>query len=232
VVDVASGTQLLSLEFAQRRGPEARVVAVDPWAAAMSRLERKCRYLGISNIDARTRDAVNTGLPDRFADLVVSNLGVNNFADPERVLAECRRLLKPGGRLFLTTNLEGHMSELYAAYRNVAAALGRVDILPRLAAHEAHRGSVASVCGLLRHAGFTDISEEVDSFAMRFADGTALFAHWFIRVGFLPAWRELAGGRDTEVVLARLEQQLNALAADAGELSLTIPVALFSAMVS
>lgn len=35
-------------------------------------------------------------MSDTF-DLIVSNLGINNFADPEACFRECARVLKPTG---------------------------------------------------------------------------------------------------------------------------------------
>jgi len=40
-LDVGAGTGFLTVELAQRSGPDARVIAVDPWSAAVKRLRRK-----------------------------------------------------------------------------------------------------------------------------------------------------------------------------------------------
>jgi ubiquinone/menaquinone biosynthesis C-methylase UbiE len=53
----------------------------------------------------------------------VSNLGVNNFDNAEPVLRECQRVLRPTGRLLISTNLVGHMAEFYDAYRHVLTAM-------------------------------------------------------------------------------------------------------------
>jgi ubiquinone/menaquinone biosynthesis C-methylase UbiE len=59
---------------------------------------------------------------DGTFDLLVSNLGINNFDDPPAVLCECRRVARPGAKLALTTNLQGHMQQLYGLYAQVLAA--------------------------------------------------------------------------------------------------------------
>jgi arsenite methyltransferase len=45
VQDVGAGTGFMRVELAQRCGPHATVMAVDPWAAGMRRLRRKLQYL-------------------------------------------------------------------------------------------------------------------------------------------------------------------------------------------
>src|SRR5215472_8880890 len=113
VLDVGAGTGFMTIELAQRCGPDAKVIAVDPWAAAMTRLSRKLAYLGIQNVRTLVKDVATTDLADASVDLIVSNLGINNFDNPEAALQACFRVARPGARLFLTTNLVGHMAEFY-----------------------------------------------------------------------------------------------------------------------
>jgi hypothetical protein len=61
---------------------------------------------------------------------------------------------------------------------------------------------------------------------MRFANGTALLNHHFIKLGFLDAWKAVASGdRD---VFDRLQSELDRR----GELTLTIPMAYVEARAS
>ena len=59
---------------------------------------------------------------------------------------------------------------------------------------------------------------------MRFASGTALFNHHFIKLGFLDGWKHVVRGREAEM-FQRLQRRLDAVARQDGELSLTIPMA-------
>jgi len=231
IVDVGAGAGCAALELAQRCGAGTRVIAVDPWAEAMGRLKRKAAFYGVDNIEPVVAPMEEAGLPDGVADLVVSNLGLNNFADPPATLAACRRVLRPGGELVMSTNLVGHMAELYTVLRTVLERCGHGDRLPALAAHIAHRGTVASGTALLQDAGFVGIGVAEDSFRWRFADGRALLRHFFIRVGFLASWLELVPEAVRLDLLRRLETDLDELAAEHGELSLTIPMACFVARV-
>ncbi|HEV3024635.1 MAG TPA: methyltransferase domain-containing protein [Pirellulales bacterium] len=229
ILDVGAGTGFLTIELAQRCGSHAKVIAVDPWEAAMTRLMRKLDHLGIQNVRTIVQDAATIDLPDASVDLIVSNLGINNFDNREAVLRSCFRVAKPGAKVFLTTNLVGHMREVYEAYRGVLVELGFTGQLAALDAHIAHRATVDSVRTLLEREGFKFVEAVTRSFRERFVDGSSLLRHYFIRLGFVPAWKSVAPDGAVAATFAALENRLNAVAAQRGELSLTIPAACIEA---
>ena len=96
-----------------------------------------------------------TAMPfaDATFDLIVSNLGVNNFDDRAAAIRECRRVAKPGATLALTTNLQGHMREFYDVFAEVVR--DDAEASKRLRDHIEHRATVASVRELLETGGFT-----------------------------------------------------------------------------
>jgi len=229
ILDVGAGSGFLSIELAQRCGPTSRVIAVDPWAPVARRLRRRLAHLGLANLEIVERDAAKLDLPDQSVDLIVSNLGINNFENADEVIRNCHRMAKPGARLFLTTNLSGHMREFYEVFRATLIELGQADRIEVLDAHIAHRGTFGSLNERLAAAGFTPENSVRGGFRMRFADGTALLRHFFIRMGFLPAWRSLFREGTAESALPRLEANLNTAARARGELALTIPAACIEA---
>jgi ubiquinone/menaquinone biosynthesis C-methylase UbiE len=225
ILDVGAGTGFMTIELAQRCGSDAKVIAVDPWAAAIARLTRKLDHLGIQNVRTIVQDAATIDLPDASVDLIVSNLGINNFDNAEAVLQTCFRVAKPGANLFLTTNLVGHMSEFYEAYRCVLVELDFTGQLAALDAHISRRATLDSVRRLLERAGFKFVEAVTRSFRERFVDGSSLLCHHFIRLGFVPAWKSIAPEGAVEPTFAALEHRLNTIAAARGELALTIPAA-------
>ena len=229
ILDVGAGTGFLTIELAQRCGESSRVIAVDPWATAMNRLRHKVDHLRLTNVRLIEQDAATVDLPDESVDLVVSNLGINNFENAADVLWNCYRMTKAGGRQLLTTNLVGHMREFYDVYRSVLTEAGRDDGVAALETHINHRATVASSTKQLKQAGYQQIEAVTDSFQLRFANGTALLNHYFIRLGFLPVWKAIVPAEAVIEVFTALEQKLNDLAAASGELSLTIPIACLTA---
>ncbi|WP_426518251.1 class I SAM-dependent methyltransferase [Diaminobutyricibacter sp. McL0618] len=60
------------------------------------RLRAEASRYGLE-LDLRERMAEKTGLPDQSVDSVISSLVLCSVKEPDAVLAEIRRILKPGG---------------------------------------------------------------------------------------------------------------------------------------
>lgn len=224
VLDLGCGTGFPLLELAERLGPGSRVVGVDPWAAALRRASAKRAAFLVANAALVRGDGAGLPFRDGAFELVVSNLGVNNFADAEAAFAECRRVLVPGGRLAISTNLVGHFATLYAAFERVLGRAGDAEALDRLRAHVAHRATVDGLRAALARHGFSAPDVHRRSAAWRFAGGAAVLGHHFVRLGFLPAWRDVAGA-DADAHLAALSRELDAVALS-GALALEVPLAV------
>lgn len=230
IVDVGAGTGFLSIELAQRCGAGSRVIAVDPWLSAVQRLQRKLEHLQVRNVETLVQDAAGMQLADESVDLVVSNLGINNFDNAAAVLSACFRVTRPNGRLALTTNLVGHMQGFYDLYRASLRDCGLHALEGALEEHVQHRATVASLTAQLRAAGYTDVTSHTDSFPLRFADGSALLRHTFMRVGFMPAWKAIIPEADHRHFFTTLEGNLNRAAEAAGGLSFDVPMAYVDAV--
>jgi arsenite methyltransferase len=229
VLDVGCGTGFPLLELAQRLGKTSRIFGIDPWRAALERAQQKAHIWQVHNACLLQGDAAAMPFPDAAFDLLVSNLGVNNFAQPALALQECWRVAKPGACLALTTNLPGHMRQFYSIYRQTLRQLGLLDHLPALDQHIAHRLTVEQLTTWLKQAGFTPNRVKQCSFQWRFLDGSAFLRHSFIRLGFLEGMRSVLPVEEQDAVFTRLEYNLNDFSAKKGELSLTIPMAYLEA---
>lgn len=111
VLDLGSGTGWFTGQLAGI--PGSRVTGVDI-AAGMLRYARSVNPAAIRWLVA---DAEALPLPDNSMDVVFSNLMIQWCRNPVSVLSECRRVLRPGGRLLLSTLLAGTLEELREAWR-------------------------------------------------------------------------------------------------------------------
>ncbi|WP_410592777.1 class I SAM-dependent methyltransferase [Amycolatopsis sp. lyj-23] len=101
LLDLACGRGGYGLEIARRTG--VRVVGVDFSAVALEQAHRRARELGLADrAGFRVGELTGTGLGPASVDavLVVDSL---QFAEPKpAALRECRRVLRPGGRVVVT----------------------------------------------------------------------------------------------------------------------------------
>jgi ubiquinone/menaquinone biosynthesis C-methylase UbiE len=222
-LDVGCGTGFPLIELAERLGPHARVHGVDLWSSGLKRAAEKVESRHTANVVLHEASAVKMPFADGVFDLIVSNLGVNNFDDRTAAIRECRRVAKAGATVALTTNLRGHMQEFYDIFDQVLEDADDNTAREQLQRHVDHRATVAEVSRLLDSAGFAVNRVVERAGRMRFASGTALLNHHFVKLGFLDGWKQVVRGRETEV-FERLQRRLNEVARQQGELSLTIPM--------
>lgn len=100
VLDVATGPGEPALSIAPLVGPTGSVVGID-LSERMVEVARQ-NAKGVDNAEFRVMDAEKLEFPDASFDLVVCRFGLQIVTDPDRCIAEIRRVLKPGGRVAAT----------------------------------------------------------------------------------------------------------------------------------
>lgn len=148
VIDIGSGAGFPLMELAERLGKSGKLYGLDPWKNASEQVRRKIKNYGLSNVEIIESSAEQIPFNDDLIDLIVSNLGINNFDHPQVVFQECRRVLKPNGKLALTTNLNGHWKEFYDIFETTLEQLGQDKIIDKLTVHQEHRGTIGSIAKL------------------------------------------------------------------------------------
>lgn len=103
VLDVGCGTGASALPAAQAVGPNGSVIGVDLSARLLDRARDKARALGLSNIEFRCDDMTSLGYPDGCFDAVVSVFSIFFVPDMEGLVRELWRMVRPGGKLAVTT---------------------------------------------------------------------------------------------------------------------------------
>lgn len=139
VLDLGCGAGIDTVLAAQRTGPSGRVVALDFLPEMLERTAGAVREAGLWNVELLDGELEAIPCPDAGVDVIISNGVINLSARKARVLAECARVLRPGGRLCvsdLTVDQDDLPPEILtqpAAWAGcVAGALAEPDFVRKL----------------------------------------------------------------------------------------------------
>jgi len=109
VVDVGTGTGFMLPLIAPH---VKQVIAVDPSQAMLRGARKRVAELGLTNVDIRQGKAERLPMENQTADVVLLTLVLAYTEEPAEVLAEARRVLRPGG-VALVMDLQPHGVELF-----------------------------------------------------------------------------------------------------------------------
>ncbi len=98
VVDIGAGVGFLTLPLA-RRLQDCRIVACDILPGMLELLAEAAQQEGLGNVETLAMEAARVPLSDGTADLVTMVQVHHELSDPPALLADCRRVLRPGGTL-------------------------------------------------------------------------------------------------------------------------------------
>jgi ubiquinone/menaquinone biosynthesis C-methylase UbiE len=223
-LDVGCGTGFPLIEISQKIGNGCRCYGIDPWAKALERVKQKLNTLELSCIEVIECSATKIPFENNYFDFITSNLGVNNFSEPEHVLKECCRVLNDNGTISITSNLSGTFIEFYEIFEKTLIECGFDTYLTSFHEHVNHRGTVASISELFTNVGFSIKKTVESSFVMRFLNGSSFLNHSVIVGGFSGAWRNLFNAHEIAPFFERFERNLNMHTEKHGELKLSVPM--------
>lgn len=167
VLDVASGTGLVSFQAARAVGPRGHVLGIDLSAKMVAAAERRARELRLPNCRFSRLDAETLPLPDASLNIALCALGLMYMPDPEQAVREIRRVLRPGGRVSLAVWGDRAKCGWSALFPIVAAEVSS-DVCPlffRLGEGDA----LARQCA---NAQFKDVKDRRMRATLVFADAT------------------------------------------------------------
>ncbi len=97
VIDLGCGAGIDTVIAAHQVGPQGRVIALDFLPEMLTRTAAAATVAGFDNVDVMEGEIESIPLPEASVDHVISNGVINLSPRKARVLAECARVLKPGG---------------------------------------------------------------------------------------------------------------------------------------
>jgi SAM-dependent methyltransferase len=151
VLDVATGPGV-GAAAAQARGAEVTGVDVSPGMITLARRAHP-------DVTFRVAEATALPFPDGAFDTVVCNFALGHFPEPHAALAECLRVLAPGGALAFSWWDQPARQRVQGLFREAIAELALPPPPEVPQGHDVLRYSDSEAfAGLLRHAGLDGVS--------------------------------------------------------------------------
>jgi arsenite methyltransferase len=154
VIDLGSGGGFDCFLAARQVGATGKVIGVDMTPDMVSRARHNAIEAGVANVEFRLGEIEHLPVPDRIADVVLSNCVINLSTDKAAVFRDAFRALRPGGRVAISDVValgplpEGVRRDL-SLYTGCVAGAATVEETERL----------------LREAGFVEIQVRINESA-------------------------------------------------------------------
>jgi ubiquinone/menaquinone biosynthesis C-methylase UbiE len=223
-LDIGFGLGFPLIELAMRLGPTSKVFGIDPWKSGKERTQIKLKYSEVRNVELIEGVAETMPFENYFFDLIVSNNGLNNVHDINKVMAECNRVSKMNAQLVFTYNTDQTFVEFYDIYRETLKYLGLQEYEKLIDAHiYSKRKPLSKFKDLLSASGFSIRKIHKDKFTYRFSDGTSMLNHFTMKLAFLSPWKDILPANLQEKVFMIIEEKLNDKASNSQEFSMTVP---------
>ena len=166
VLDIAAGTGQSLVPAAARVGHAGRVVGADLAPGMVEALRRVIRERALDNAEVLVADAEQLPFDDGQFDVLLCGFGLFFFPDPQRALAEFRRVLRANGTVALSTFTRAGSDSMDGMWR----LIGKHVAVPSAAAGEARFHDPERIVTALRDAGFNDIQIEISPFEVILPD--------------------------------------------------------------
>ncbi|MBU1192991.1 MAG: class I SAM-dependent methyltransferase [Gammaproteobacteria bacterium] len=121
ILDVATGTGAVAVAVAQRL-QGGRVIGVDFSERMLDRAYANVRRMALHNIDLHPMDATALEFRADYFDALTCSFGLFFLSDMSAALREWRRVLRPGGRILLTSFAASAFQPLVQLYCDQLAA--------------------------------------------------------------------------------------------------------------
>lgn len=144
ILEIGVGT---GLSFADYR-PDNRITGIDASPEMIAKASERLRTGRHPQVeDLEVMDAHDLAFPDASFDVVVAQFVITLVQNPERVLDEAIRVLRPGGSIVLVNHFYSEAGPLAALERGASRAARQLGLRPdfpfaRIEAWCRHRGAV------------------------------------------------------------------------------------------
>ena len=125
VADIGTGTGFVAAGLGPRVG---HVIGVDGSAEMLAVARRNLADLAIGNVELRQGDIVALPLDDDSVDAAVANMVLHHAPEPSAMLAEMRRVVRPGGIVAICDEVEHPYEWMRTEHADVWLGFSEEDV--------------------------------------------------------------------------------------------------------
>lgn len=218
VLDVGTGRGAVLFPAAAAVGSAGQVTAIDLAEGMVQRTASDAHAEGLHHVDVQVGDAESPDFPPETFDRVLSSLVIFFLPDPAKALSTYHRVLRPGGRLGLTTFGEAHDERWEPVLKRVRSFLPPGAPGPG----DGPVGTPDKLDALVRKAGFTDLEAVEEDLVTAFKDAEQWWRFAW-SAGLRAALERIPPEREV-AVKAELLEMVEGLRDATGRLTLRTPV--------
>lgn len=102
VLDLGSGAGIDCFLASKKVGDEGKIIGVDFTEKMIIKAKANAQKGGYNNVNFLLGDIENLPLADDSINIIISNCVINLAPDKQKVFKETNRVLKPGGKMFIS----------------------------------------------------------------------------------------------------------------------------------
>ena len=218
LIDIGCGKGQVLIRAAEHVGPNARMMGIDISPGMLEQARAILDRAGRTDVQLRELDAQDPALGEEPFDIVASSLVLFFIPDPVQALRAWQTLLRPGGRIGITTfgSRDARWEEIDSAFTPYLPA-AMLDA--RTSGAKGPFASDAGVANLFRQVGFSDVQTWNTDVDVVFSDA-AHWRTWTMSVGQRAMWNAVPAEKVAEVQ-ERATEQLSRCVGDDGQIHLT-----------
>jgi SAM-dependent methyltransferase len=221
VLELAAGPGDTGFMAAELISPGGTLLSSDGAEGMLAVARERAAELGIENVDFKQLELEWIDLPTADVDVVLCRWGVMLAVDPAATVGECRRVLKPGGRLVLAVWDSPEHNQAMALPGALLVSLGLSEPMPPGGPGPFALAAPGALEELLKDGGFVEPRVEQVSIERRYPSVRDWIGETVdLSMMFNRVWSELDGDQ-RRAVLAEAEQRTRDFRQPDGSLLIT-----------
>lgn len=200
VLELAAGPGDTGFMAARLIGPDGTLISSDAVAGMLDIARERAHEQGVENVEFKQLQLEWIDLPTASVDVVLCRWGMMLILDPAAALRECRRVLKPGGRISLAVWDLPERNPWTTIIQRVLVELGHAQPVPEGGPGMFALSAPGRLPEMLGEAGFLDVVTDAVPIMRRFANVLDWLGQTLdLSRQFATAWSELSDAQRQEV---------------------------------